>query len=120
MAFMEVFGLTSKDKLNDWKEIWKISFLWYMLSSFVVHAFSASISFFALRKHRYGRFLPVLILIIGFLGPITAGVISSALFAFIIRTLTLSELDAHFAIIFGCGQTLITIFVSFSRILATL
>ncbi|XP_033111875.1 transmembrane protein 170A-like [Anneissia japonica] len=117
--FREEFGLTTGSTALEWKDIWKFSFLWYMLSSFVVHSVAAAIAFFALRKHRYARFLPILILIVGFLGPITAGVISSALFAFIIQALQLS-LDAHFAVIFGCGQTLITIIVSFSRILATL
>jgi Putative transmembrane protein 170 len=57
--------------------MWYHAFLWALFSSILVHSVAAAIAFGRLRKHKIGRFIPVAILAMGFLWPITGGAITS-------------------------------------------
>ncbi|XP_077865704.1 transmembrane protein 170A-like [Saccoglossus kowalevskii] len=71
-SFPSVIGLSS-DPLHGFAEMWYHVFLWFLFSCVMVHAIASVIAFFCLRKHKIGRFIPVAIIIMGFLGPITGG-----------------------------------------------
>jgi hypothetical protein len=61
----------------EFAEMWYHAFLWALFSSILVHSVAAAIAFGRLRKHKIGRFIPVVILAMGFLWPITGGAITS-------------------------------------------
>lgn len=58
-------------------EMWYQIFLWALFSSVFVHLVCAIIAFSRLRKHKLGRWIPALILIMGVLSPLTGGILSS-------------------------------------------
>jgi len=58
-------------------EMWYHVFLWALFSSFLVHAVASAIAFCRLRSHKIGRFIPVAILAMGIIWPITAGAVTS-------------------------------------------
>lgn len=57
--------------------MWYQIFLWCLATSVFIHCISASVAFLALRKHSRGVFFPLLVIFIGFLYPVTGGVITS-------------------------------------------
>ena len=67
-------------------EMWYQIFLWCLATSVFIHCVSAGVAFFALRQHSRGMFFPLLIIFIGFLYPVTGGIITSE---FIFRKSTL-------------------------------
>ncbi|XP_070575929.1 transmembrane protein 170A-like [Ptychodera flava] len=117
-SFSSVIGLSS-DPLQGFAEMWYHVFLWFLFSSVLVHAIAAFIAFFCLRKHKIGRFVPVAIIIMGFLGPMTGGSITSVAIAGVHRAAGYTMFPLY-AMIFGVGQTLMVLLVSFTRILATM
>lgn len=114
-----VFGLTSFDPLSQFSEMWYQIFLWSLISSIVVHVFAALFAFITLRKHQFGKFFSIFILLMGIISPITSGVVSSAVIAFVHRTSCL-QMSPIYAMFWGVGQTVVSICVGFTRILATL
>jgi len=60
--------------------MWYHVFLWALFSSFLVHSVASAIAFCRLRSHKIGRFIPVGILAMGVIWPITAGAITSTCF----------------------------------------
>ena len=58
-------------------EIFYNIFLWTLFSCVLVHIFAAAIAFCRLRQHKIGRWMPLLIIVMGFLSPLTGGAISS-------------------------------------------
>lgn len=65
------------------------------------------------------RFCPTFILFMGILTPITSGVVSSAIIAFVYRA-SMIPMAPLYAMFWGTGQTLLSAAVGFTRILATL
>lgn len=57
--------------------MWYHVFLWSLFSSILVHVVAAAIAFGRMRKHKIGRFIPVAILVMGFVSPITGGAVTS-------------------------------------------
>ena len=57
--------------------MWYRIFLSDLATSVIIHCVGALLSFCTLRRHKYGRFFPVLVIVVGFLYPVTGGVISS-------------------------------------------
>ena len=57
--------------------MWYQIFLWCLAASVLIHCVAACFAFGALRRHSRGRFLPLLFLLLGFLYPVTGGVITS-------------------------------------------
>ncbi|XP_043245953.1 transmembrane protein 170A-like isoform X1 [Amphibalanus amphitrite] len=115
----DVIGLTPSDPLDMFAEMWYQVFLWALFSSMFIHIIAAAIAFFTLRKHKIGKLVPPLMLVVGVAGPLTAGVITSATIAFVYRASAFT-MPPFYALLWGCGQTVAGLCLSFSRILATL
>ncbi|GFS23913.1 transmembrane protein 170A-like [Elysia marginata] len=99
--------------------MWYQVFLWALFSSLFVHIVAALIAFLRLRKHHIGRWIPLAILTMGVLSPLTGGVVSSAAIAGVFRASDF-VMWPFYALMWGVGQTFVVIVISFSRILATL
>lgn len=105
--------------LTSFAEMWYQIFLWALFSSIFVHTIAGAICFATLRQHKYGKFFPLLIIIMGILLPLTSGVLSSAAVAFVYRA-SRYPLPPLYALLWGIGQTVVAGCVGFTRILATL
>ncbi|XP_048796730.1 transmembrane protein 170B isoform X1 [Lagopus muta] len=101
------------------KKMWYWVFLWALFSSLFVHGAVGVLMFVMLQRHRQGRLISVIVVSIGFLGSVTGAMITSAAVAGIYRVAgkNMAPLEA---LVFGVGQTVLTLIISFSRILATL
>uniref|UniRef100_A0A0K8TNA2 Putative conserved plasma membrane protein n=1 Tax=Tabanus bromius TaxID=304241 RepID=A0A0K8TNA2_TABBR len=115
----DVMGLRSHNRLNTFREMWYYIFLWALFSSIFVHTCAALIAFVTLRKHKFGRFFSILILVMGFISPATSGVVSSAAIAFVHRASSL-HMSPIYAMVWGIGQTIVSACLGLTRILATL
>lgn len=118
-SVLNVLSLTANDPLNSFIEIWYSVFLWSLFSSLAVHVGACLIAICRLRKHRVGRWIPIGIVAMGIISPLTGGAICSAAIAGVYRA---SDFHMHpyYALVWGIGQTVAVIIISFSRILATL
>lgn len=58
-------------------EMWYGVFLWALVSSLSFHVPAALLALFTLRRHKYGRFMSLGLLLMGIVGPITAGILTS-------------------------------------------
>lgn len=105
--------------LKTFAEMWYYIFLSGLLSSVVVHTSAALIAFVTLRKHKFGRFFSILILVTGVVSPATSGIVSSAAISFVHRVSSL-QMSLITAIMWGVGQTLLSACIGLTRILATL
>lgn len=114
----DVMGLRL-GSLRMFPEMWYHIFLWALFSSIFIHTCAALIAFVTLRKHKFGRFFSILILVMGVVSPATSGIISSAAIAFVHRASSL-EMSPIFAMVWGVGQTILSACIGFTRILATL
>uniref|UniRef100_A0A8C3DGA5 Transmembrane protein 170B n=56 Tax=Neognathae TaxID=8825 RepID=A0A8C3DGA5_CORMO len=105
--------------LRSLTEMWYWVFLWALFSSLFVHGAVGVLMFVMLQRHRQGRLISVIVVSIGFLGSVTGAMITSAAVAGIYRVAgkNMAPLEA---LVFGVGQTVLTLIISFSRILATL
>jgi hypothetical protein len=115
----QIVGVSPRDPIKGFAEMLYQTFLWALFSSILVHVVAAAIAFGRLRKHKIGRFTPVAIIAMGFLWPITGGAITSAAIAGVYRASGF-EMAPMYALAWGVGQTIVVIFISFTRILATL
>lgn len=100
-------------------EMWYHVFLWSLFSSIIIHVFASSIAFGSLRRHKIARYAPLLIIVSGIITPLTAYSITSAAVAGVHRAASF-QMYPLYAMFWGCGQTLVTVVFSFSRVLATL
>lgn len=114
-----VLGLRSQRPLTSFKDMWYHIFLWALFSSIFVHTCAALVAFVTLRKHKFGRFFSILILVMGFASPATSGLISSAVIAFVHQASCL-PMSPIYSMIWGVGQTIVSACLGFTRILATL
>ncbi|XP_006025511.1 transmembrane protein 170B [Alligator sinensis] len=113
------FGFFDHTPYFSEREMWYWVFLWALFSSLFVHGAVAVLMFVMLQRHRQGRLISVIVVSIGFLGSVTGAMITSAAVAGIYRVAgkNMAPLEA---LVFGVGQTVLTLIISFSRILATL
>ncbi|XP_071451668.1 transmembrane protein 170B [Hetaerina americana] len=118
-SIAQVFGWAHTTPLVTFTEMWYQVFLWALFSSIFVHVIAAAIAFATLRKHKFGKFFPVLILIMGVVAPLTSGVVSSAAVAFVYRASSF-QMAPLYALVWGVGQTVMSACYGFTRILATL
>uniref|UniRef100_A0A3P8TT95 Transmembrane protein 170A n=1 Tax=Amphiprion percula TaxID=161767 RepID=A0A3P8TT95_AMPPE len=65
--------------LSDFSEMWYGVFLWAAVSSLMFHLPAALISLVTLRQHKMARFMPIAILLMGIVGPVLGGVLTSKL-----------------------------------------
>ncbi|KAM6251100.1 transmembrane protein 170A isoform 2-T2 [Spheniscus humboldti] len=68
---------TFSTSLSTFPEMWYGVFLWALVSSLSFHVPAALLALFTLRHHKYGRFMSVSLLLMGIVGPITAGILTS-------------------------------------------
>jgi hypothetical protein len=118
-TIIDVIGLMPSEALKTFREMWYHIFLWALFSSIFVHTCAALIAFVTLRKHKFGRFFSIFILVMGVLSPATCGVLSSAAIAFVHRASSL-QMSPIYAMVWGVGQTVLSACIGFTRILATL
>ncbi|XP_011644684.1 transmembrane protein 170B [Pogonomyrmex barbatus] len=109
----------SKLPLTSFTEMWYQIFLWALFSSMFIHTIAGAYCFDTLRKHKYGKYFPLVIIIMGVLLPLTSGVVSSAAVAFVYRASSY-QMPPLYALLWGIGQTVVTVCVGLTRILATL
>ncbi|NWW52279.1 T170B protein, partial [Pedionomus torquatus] len=116
-----MINLSVQQVLSLWAHgtMWYWVFLWALFSSLFVHGAVGVLMFVMLQRHRQGRLISVIVVSIGFLGSVTGAMITSAAVAGIYRVAgkNMAPLEA---LVFGVGQTVLTLIISFSRILATL
>uniref|UniRef100_A0A3Q2HFQ4 Transmembrane protein 170B n=3 Tax=Equus TaxID=9789 RepID=A0A3Q2HFQ4_HORSE len=105
--------------LKSDSKMWYWIFLWALFSSLFVHGAAGVLMFVMLQRHRQGRVISVVAVSIGFLASVTGAMITSAAVAGIYRVAgkNMAPLEA---LVWGVGQTVLTLIISFSRILATL
>ncbi|KAL5286619.1 TMEM170B family protein [Megaselia abdita] len=113
-----VMGLQYKT-LSSFRAMWYHIFVWTLFSSIFIHTCAAVVAFVTLRKHKFGRFFSILILVMGVVFPVTSGAVSSACIAFVHRASSI-QISAIYAMIWGVGQTILSACLGFTRILATL
>uniref|UniRef100_A0A8D0FZ88 Transmembrane protein 170B n=1 Tax=Sphenodon punctatus TaxID=8508 RepID=A0A8D0FZ88_SPHPU len=96
--------------LRNLTEMWYWVFLWALFSSLFVHGAAGVLMFVMLQRHRQGRVISVIVISIGFLCSVTEAMITSnATVAVIYRVAGKNKVS-----------TVLTLIISFSRILATL
>ncbi|XP_032086410.1 transmembrane protein 170A [Thamnophis elegans] len=105
--------------LCHFTEMWYGIFLWALVSSLFFHIPAGLLALFTLRRHRYGRFMPVSIFLMGLVGPLAAGTLTSAAIAGVFRAAG-KKMIPFVALTWGVGQTFCIVMISFLRILATL
>ncbi|XP_005100798.1 transmembrane protein 170A [Aplysia californica] len=118
-SVLNVISLSPNDDLNSFVEIWYQVFLWALFSSLFVHIVGSLIAFCRLRKHRIGRWIPLVILGMGVISPLTGGVVTSAAIAGVYRACDIVMMP-FYALVWGVGQTFGVLLISFTRIVATL
>lgn len=64
-------------------EMWYGVFLWAAVSSLVFHLPAALLSLATLRQHKMARFMPIAILLMGIVGPVCGGVLTSKSFMYL-------------------------------------
>ncbi|XP_071344899.1 transmembrane protein 170A [Trachinotus anak] len=105
--------------LSDFSEMWYGVFLWAAVSSLVFHLPAALLSLATLRQHKMARFMPIAILLMGIVGPICGGVLTSAAIAGVYKAAGKKMISLE-ALVFGVGQSFCVLIISFLRVLATL
>ncbi|KAJ8378983.1 hypothetical protein AAFF_G00232120 [Aldrovandia affinis] len=122
LSVRQVLGLWvqgSVPTLQHFAEMWYWVFLWCLFSSLLVHGAMALLMLVTLQRHRRGRLITLLLLSMGFLASLAGGVITSAAVAGVYRVAG-KDMAPLEALVFGAGQTALSVLISFSRILATL
>ncbi|XP_027891976.1 transmembrane protein 170B isoform X1 [Xiphophorus couchianus] len=105
--------------LKDFTEMWYWVFLWCLFSSLFVHGTGGLLMLVMLQRHRWGRLITLVLVSVGFLASLSGAVITSAAVAGVYRVAGKGMAPLE-ALVFGAGQTSLSIIISFSRILATL
>ncbi|XP_054856386.1 transmembrane protein 170A [Eublepharis macularius] len=114
-----VGNATCSEAFCQFPEMWYGVFLWALVSSLFFHIPAGLLALFTLRRHRYGKFMSVSILLMGVVGPITAGTLTSAAIAGVYRAAG-KEMIPFMALTLGVGQSCCVVIISFLRVLATL
>ncbi|KAJ7312120.1 hypothetical protein JRQ81_006461 [Phrynocephalus forsythii] len=112
-------GAACPTALCHFPEMWYGVFLWSLVSSLFFHVPGGLLALFTLRQHRYGRYISLSIFLMGIVGPLAAGTLTSAAVAGVYRSAG-KEMSPFEALILGVGQTICVVLISFLRILATL
>ncbi|KAI5091141.1 transmembrane protein 170B, partial [Silurus meridionalis] len=105
--------------LQHFTEMWYWVFLWCLFSSLFVHGAAGLLMCVMLQRHKRGRLITLVLISTGFLASIIGGVLTSAVVAWVYRVAG-KDMAPLEALVFGLGQTTLTLLISFSRILATL
>ncbi|XP_077453067.1 transmembrane protein 170A [Stigmatopora argus] len=128
--FQQILGINLVPRINsthrfndtslaDFSEMWYGVFLWAAVSSLIFHLPASLLSFVALRQHKMARFVPIAILLMGIVGPVGGGVLTSAAIAGVYKAAGKKMISLQ-ALFFGVGQSFLILVISFLRVLATL
>ncbi|XP_003228937.3 transmembrane protein 170A isoform X2 [Anolis carolinensis] len=112
-------GAACPRTLCHFSEMWYGVFLWALVSSIFFHIPAGLLALFTLRRHRYGKYMSVSILLMGVMGPIAAGSLTSAAIAGVYKSAG-KKMSPFEALVLGVGQTICVVLISFLRVLATL
>ncbi|KAL8194675.1 UNVERIFIED_CONTAM: hypothetical protein K2H54_028855 [Gekko kuhli] len=112
-------NITCSVAFCQFPEMWYGVFLWVLVSSLLFHIPAGLLALYTLRRHSYGKYMSVSILLMGVVGPITAGTLTSAAIAGVYRAAG-KEMAPFTALMLGAGQSCCVVMISFLRILATL
>ncbi|XP_038133905.1 transmembrane protein 170B [Cyprinodon tularosa] len=105
--------------LQHFTEMWYWVFLWCLFSSLFIHGVGSLLMLVMLQRHKWGRLITMVLVSVGFLASLSGGVITSAAVAGVYRVAG-KDMAPLEALVFGVGQTTLSVVISFSRILATL
>lgn len=105
--------------LQHFTEMWYWVFLWTLFSSLFVHGALGLLMLVMLQRHKRGRLITLVLISVGFLASLSGAVITSAAVAGVYRVAG-KDMAPMEALVFGVGQTTLSIVISFSRVLATL
>ncbi|KAM4725637.1 LOW QUALITY PROTEIN: transmembrane protein 170B [Anableps anableps] len=105
--------------LQHFPEMWYWVFLWCLFSSLFVHGAGGLLMLVMLQRHKRGRLITLVLVSVGFLASLSGAVITSAAVAGVYRVAGKGMAPLE-ALVFGVGQTTLSVVISFSRILATL
>ncbi|XP_033951143.1 transmembrane protein 170B [Pseudochaenichthys georgianus] len=105
--------------LQHLTEMWYWVFLWCLFSSLFVHGAVGLLMLVMLQRHKRGRLITLVLVSVGFLASLSGGVITSAAVSGVYRVAG-KDMAPLEALVFGVGQTALSVIISFSRILATL
>lgn len=105
--------------LQHFTEMWYWVFLWTLFSSLFVHGAVGLLMLVMLQRHKRGRLITLVLVSVGFLASLSGAVITSAAVAGVYRVAG-KDMAPLEALVFGAGQTTLSIIISFSRVLATL
>ncbi|KAM9494321.1 transmembrane protein 170B [Clarias gariepinus] len=105
--------------LQHFTEMWYWVFLWSLFSSLFVHGVVGLLMCVTLQRHKRGRLITLVLISAGFIASTIGGVLTSAVVAWVYRVAG-KDMAPLEALVFGMGQTTLTVLISFSRVLATL
>ncbi|XP_076847845.1 transmembrane protein 170A [Brachyhypopomus gauderio] len=105
--------------LSNFQEMWYGIFLWAFISSLVFHLPAALLALVTLRRHKLARFLPLAIMLMGIVGPLLGGVLTSAAIAGVYMAAGKKMVYLE-VLVFGVAQSFFVLVISFLRVLATL
>ncbi|KAM8841066.1 transmembrane protein 170B isoform 1-T1 [Spinachia spinachia] len=108
-----------RDKKEKEEEMWYWVFLWCLFSSLFLHGAAGLLMLVMLQRHKRGRLITLVLVSVGFLASLSGGVITSAAVAGVYRVAG-KDMAPLEALVFGVGQTALSVIISFSRVLATL
>uniref|UniRef100_H2LZP2 Transmembrane protein 170B n=1 Tax=Oryzias latipes TaxID=8090 RepID=H2LZP2_ORYLA len=119
LSVQQVLGLWVQGAaLQHFTEMWYWVFLWCLFSSLFVHGAMGLLMLILLQRHRWGRLITVVLVSGGFLASLSGGVITAAVAGvYRVAGKNMAPLEA---LVLGVGQTMLSIIISFSRVLATL
>ncbi|XP_075867449.1 LOW QUALITY PROTEIN: transmembrane protein 170B [Nelusetta ayraudi] len=120
LSVQQVLGLwVHGTALQHFTEMWYWVFLWCLFSSLFVHGAAGLLMLVMLQRHKRGRLITLVLVSVGFLASLSGSVITSAAVAGVYRVAG-KDMAPLEALVFGVGQTTLSVIISFSRILATL
>nr|XP_009858844.1 transmembrane protein 170B-like [Ciona intestinalis] len=113
------WNILSTEDIKGFENMTTWIFLWVLVSSVIVHGVAALASFLALHKNKQGRWYSLAIIAMGFIMPLTGGILSCVSIAGVYQSLGWS-MAPRMALIWGGGQTVLVIWISLSRLLPTI
>ncbi|CAL4176449.1 unnamed protein product [Meganyctiphanes norvegica] len=106
-------------ELNKFTDLFNYIFLWAFFSIAAFHMVAGIISFAMLRKHKYGKFTTVCILLYGILTSVAMCSLTSAAISFVLHEAKITLLPIH-AMVCGISQFGLFMLFSFLRPMPTL
>ncbi|XP_075246067.1 transmembrane protein 170A-like [Convolutriloba macropyga] len=114
-AFEDLFGKGDFDPVDSFVWMLLLIWKWNFLSSLFVYLCAALIATCTLRRHRIARYYALVLIIIGFFGPCSWGLITTMIIS-AYWTFGEWEMERYMTLLFGFGLTLVGIIFCFLRL----